>query len=191
MNRREDIITCARQLFEEQGLTKTSVRDITDRLGVTRSLFYHYFASKEDLTSAVLDSFIEEFVSELKTWNSQRRVGDIEHALDSLMVVLRNALFRNGSFRRALASSENAALYIEFVNRVADRLAAYIVDTTVQDYGRLHTIRIDHVYDTFYVLIVGIIGYMRQHPDVDDETIKDIIAQTLHMDRGRIDPARR
>ncbi len=190
MNRREDIIACARQLFEEKGLTKTSVRDITDRLGVARSLFYHYFSSKEDLTSAVLDSFVEEFVSELSAWNSQRRVGDIEHALDSLLVVLRGALFRNGSFRRALASSENAALYIQFVNRVADRLATYMVDTTVQDYERLHTIRINHVYETFYVLIVGIIGYMRQHPDVDDETIKDLIAQTLHMDRGRIDPSR-
>ena len=67
---------------------------------------------------------------------------------------------------------------------MADRVATYIVDTTVRDYGALHEIRIEHVYETFYVLILGIVGYLRTHPDVDDEVLKDLIAQTLHMDRG-------
>ena len=52
------------------------------------------------------------------------------------------------------------------------------------DIGALHEIRIEHVYETFYVLILGIVGYLRTHPDVDDEVLKDLIAQTLHMDRG-------
>ena len=73
---------------------------------------------------------------------------------------------------------------IELALRVADRVATYIVDTTVRDYGALHEIRIEHVYETFYVLILGIVGYLRTHPDVDDEVLKDLIAQTLHMDRG-------
>ena len=36
--RREEIIEAARQLYEEQGLSRTSVQSITDRLGVTRTL---------------------------------------------------------------------------------------------------------------------------------------------------------
>ena len=39
--RRLEIIAAARELYEEKGLSKTSVQDITNRVGVTRTLFYH------------------------------------------------------------------------------------------------------------------------------------------------------
>ena len=70
-------------------------------------------------------------------------------------------------------------------NRVADASATYIVETTVADFGRLHKVRIDHIYETFYMLILGIVGYMRQHPEASDDVLKDIIAQTLHFERER------
>ena len=182
--RREDIIEAARQLYEEKGLSRTSVKDITDRVGVARSLFYHYFPSKEAVTSAVLDNYVTDYIEALQMWNDERRVGDIEHALDGAVKILRMGVFENDAFRRALANQENAAIYIEFLNRVADRIASYMLRTTVRDYGKLHAIRIDHVYETFYVLIVGMVGYIRHHPDVESDVIKDLIVQTLHMDRG-------
>ena len=125
-----------------------------------------------------------DFIEATHYWNAQRHPGDIESALSSVVKLMRLGVFEQDAFRRSLASHENAALYIDFVNRVADRVATYIVDTTVRDYGALHEIRIEHVYETFYVLILGIVGYLRTHPDVDDEVLKDLIAQTLHMDRG-------
>lgn len=176
MGRREQIIACTRELYEEKGLAKTSVQNIADRVGVTRSLFYHYFTDKDAVTSAVLDSYIEDFLAMLKAWNDGRVEGDVDGALDTLVPVL----------RRALASRENAALYIDFINRVADQAARYIVTTTVQDYERLHEIRIEHVYESFYVLIIGVAGYVRSHPEAPDAVIEDIIAQSLHLDRGRI-----
>lgn len=189
MGRREDIVSCARELFEEKGLSRTSVQSIADRMGVARSLFYHYFPSKEELTAAVLDTYVEEFIASLRSWNEQRRVGDIEHALSTVVVLVRNELFDCESahkpFRRALATRENAALYLAFVNRVAERVARYIMDTTVEDYRRLHSVDIQHPYETIYTLILGLVGYLRQHPDVDDEVIKDIIAQTLHLERAQ------
>lgn len=182
--RRADIVEAARKLYEEKGLSKTSVQNITDRLGVTRTLFYHYFPDKDAVTSAVLDDYVSDYLEALEHWNAQRRTGDIEHALESVVRILRLGVFENDSFRRALASRENSALYLDFLGRVADRIASYIVDTTVRDYGELHEIRIEHVYETFCILIVGVVGYVRRHPEVDDEVLKDIIAQTLHMDRG-------
>lgn len=186
MSRREQIIACTRELYEEKGLAKTSVQDIADRVGVTRSLFYHYFTDKDAVTSAVLDSYIEDFLAMLKAWNDCRVEGDVDGALDTLVPVLRRALFERDSFRRALASRENAALYIDFINRVADQAARYIVATTVQDYERLHEVRIEHVYESFYVLILGVAGYVRSHPEAPDAVIEDIVAQSLHLDRGRI-----
>ena len=159
MDRKLEIIQCARELIEERGLAKTSVAAITERMNVARTLFYHYFPSKEDLVAAVLDTYVDEFIASLKEWNAQRVEGDIEGALDTIVALIRDQLF--------------------------DASATYIVETTVADFGRLHEVRIDHVYETFYMLILGIVGYMRQHPEGSDDVLKDIIAQTLHFERER------
>lgn len=181
--RRSDIVEAARQLYEERGLSRTSVKDIAERAGITRSLFYHYFPDKQAVTSAVLDDFVEDYIEALSIWNDERMTGEIEQALDGVVRVLRVSVFEGSSFRRALDTRENAALYIEFINRVADRTARYIVDTTVRDYSELHSVSIVHLYETFYILILGIFGYIRTHQDVSDEVLKDIIAQSLHMER--------
>lgn len=181
--RRAEIVMASRELFEEKGLSATSVTDITSRVGVTRSLFYHYFPNKDAVVSAVLDMYTDEFVEALNYWNANRCAGDIEQALSSLVHLVRTALFEKNDFRRALASKENAALYIELVGRVADHAASYIIDTTVRDYAALHEVRIQHLHETLYVLIVGVISYLRRHPDVDDSVVADVIAQTLHMYR--------
>lgn len=181
--RRSDIVEAARQLYEERGLSRTSVKDIAERAGITRSLFYHYFPDKQAVTSAVLDDFVEDYIEALSIWNDERMTGEIEQALDGVVRVLRVSVFEGSSFRRALDTRENAALYIEFINRVADRTARYIVDTTVRDYSELHSVSIVHFYETFYILILGICGYIRTHQDVSNEVLKDIIAQSLHMDR--------
>lgn len=181
--RRNDIVEAARQLYEERGLSRTSVKDIAERAGITRSLFYHYFPDKQAVTSAVLDDFVEDYIEALSIWNDERMTGEIEQALDGVVRVLRVSVFEGSSFRRALDTRENAALYIEFINRVADRTARYIVDTTVRDYSELHSVSIVHLYETFYILILGICGHIRTHQDVSDEVLKDIIAQSLHMER--------
>lgn len=181
--RRNDIVEAARQLYEERGLSRTSVKDIAERAGITRSLFYRYFPDKQAVTSAVLDDFVEDYIEALSIWNNERMTGEIEQALDGVVRVLRVSVFEGSSFRRALDTRENAALYIEFINRVADRTARYIVDTTVRDYSELHSVSIVHLYETFYILILGICGYIRTHQDVSDEVLKDIIAQSLHMER--------
>lgn len=181
--RRNDIVEAARQLYEERGLSRTSVKDIAERAGITRSLFYHYFPDKQAVTSAVLDDFVEDYIEALSIWNDERMTGEVEQALDGVVRVLRVSVFEGSSFRRALDTRENAALYIEFINRVADRTARYIVDTTVRDYSELHSVSIVHLYETFYILILGICGYIRTHQDVSNEVLKDIIAQSLHMER--------
>ena len=199
MDRKLEIIQCARELIEERGLAKTSVAAITERMNVARTLFYHYFPSKEDLVAAVLDTYVDEFIASLKEWNAQRVEGDIEGALDTIVALIRDIwsiaelpeasraeyLILRGKIAAKREQYENASLYLRFINRVADASATYIVETTVADFGRLHEVRIDHIYETFYMLILGIVGYMRQHPEGSDDVLKDIIAQTLHFERER------
>lgn len=183
VGRREQIVEAARSLYEEQGVSKTTVKDVADSLGVARSLIYHYFSDKSELTSAVLDSYANDYIAALEDWNESRCEGEIEDALDDVVLLLRMGVFENTSFRRALDSQENAALFIEFSSIVADHTARFLMENTAEDYARLHDVKIDHLYETFYVLVLGICGYVRTHKDTPDSLVKDLIVQTLHMDR--------
>ena len=182
--RRDDIVEAARELYEERGLSRTTVKDITQRVGVTRSLFYHYFSDKDAVTEAVLDDIVEDFLEALRYWNAGRERGNVDKALTDCLRIFRNGIFESGSFRRSLANTENSALYLHFVQTVSDRVARYIVDSTVRDFERFHNVEIEHVYETFYVLIVGLVSYLRSHPDVEDEVLIDVVTRMLNIEQA-------
>ena len=76
----------------------------------------------------------------------------------------------------------NAELYIKFIDRAADRIADYIAQTTVRDFEQMHGLPITNVHETFFTLIVGLISLIRSHPNISDRTIKEVMAQTLHIE---------
>ena len=51
----------ALELFAEQGYERTSLREIAERLGVTKAALYYHFKSKED----IVRSFTEDYFSRL------------------------------------------------------------------------------------------------------------------------------
>jgi AcrR family transcriptional regulator len=46
---REQILKVAEELFISRGYDKTSLRDIAERLGITKAALYYYFARKEEI----------------------------------------------------------------------------------------------------------------------------------------------
>ena len=142
--RRAQIVHAAREICLEKGFSKITVSDIAGRVGMTRSLFYHYFQDKDQVADAVLDDVIDEVITVLEEWNRNREVGNISKA--------------------------------------PDRIAEYICASTVRDFERLHGMPIRNVHETFYTLIVGLISLIRLHPDTDDTVVRQVAAQTLHLD---------
>lgn len=182
-DRRDEIIDAVRTVVAESGISRLSISAVTKRVGCTRSLFYHYFPTKEDALQAALDQSIDAFMAQLTAWNDQRVTGDIEGALNSAAHMLKTlVLQQDDAMPRTVATGGNAGLYATFVHRVADRTARYICESTVVDFAALHEVRIDHLYETFYVLITGLVMFVRANPDVPEETVKDIIASTLHIE---------
>lgn len=181
--RRDEIIDAVRAVVAESGISRLSISAVTKRVGCTRSLFYHYFPTKEDALQAALDQSIDAFMAQLTAWNDQRVTGDIEGALNSAAHMLKTlVLQQDDAMPHTVATGGNAGLYATFVHRVADRTARYICESTVVDFAALHEVRIDHLYETFYVLITGLVMFVRANPDVPEETVKDIIASTLHIE---------
>lgn len=182
-DRLDEIIDAVRAVVAESGISRLSISAVTKRVGCTRSLFYHYFPTKEDALQAALDQSIDAFMTQLTAWNDQRVTGDIEGALNSAAHMLKTlVLQQDDAMPHTVATGGNAGLYATFVHRVADRTARYICESTVVDFAALHEVRIDHLYETFYVLITGLVMFVRANPDVPEETVKDIIASTLHIE---------
>jgi AcrR family transcriptional regulator len=63
--RRAELLTAARALFLAKGIAATSLDDITQRAGVSKGLFYLYFASKEDLVLALQEQFSGEVAARM------------------------------------------------------------------------------------------------------------------------------
>ena len=65
---RQRILDVALELFAEQGYEKTSLREIAERLDVTKAALYYHFASKEALLAGIVDSLVEP-ADELVAWS--------------------------------------------------------------------------------------------------------------------------
>lgn len=53
---RRQVLDVAVTLFNEQGYDATSVADLAERLGLSKSALYHHFASKEELLAIALET---------------------------------------------------------------------------------------------------------------------------------------
>jgi AcrR family transcriptional regulator len=68
---RSRIQAVAVELFSEQGYDKTSLREIAERLGVTKAALYYHFKSKEDIVRSLIDDYFGR-VDALVAWASQQ-----------------------------------------------------------------------------------------------------------------------
>ena len=179
--RRDEIAAAARALFAEQGIARTSITDVAERVGVTRGLVYHYFADRDGLVDAVLQGYIEEFVESVREWDAGRELGNIDRALVDCIGLFRRVLQTDDPLRQDLHRAENAGLYTRFVDQAVEAVVDCIRSTTVEAYAVRHPIAIAHVRETFCVLVHGLIGLTRSHPDVEDGVLVAIVRQTLYL----------
>jgi AcrR family transcriptional regulator len=57
--RRGDIVSEAARLFAEQGFHGTSISELAEACGTSKSLLYHYYASKEDILFDVMHDHVK------------------------------------------------------------------------------------------------------------------------------------
>jgi AcrR family transcriptional regulator len=64
---RERIQAVALELFAEHGYEKTSLREIAERLDVTKAALYYHFNTKEDIVVSLFDDLIAD-MDEIVAW---------------------------------------------------------------------------------------------------------------------------
>ncbi|MFJ6212375.1 TetR/AcrR family transcriptional regulator [Streptomyces sp. NPDC092296] len=68
---RARILDVALELFSEQGYEKTSLREIADRLGVTKAALYYHFKTKDDIVRGIVESMSAP-IDEAIAWGRER-----------------------------------------------------------------------------------------------------------------------
>ena len=71
---REQIRTIALELFAEHGYDKTSLREIAERLGVTKAAVYYHFRTKEEILVSLIEDFLRE-VDDIVGWAASQPAG--------------------------------------------------------------------------------------------------------------------
>lgn len=105
---RSAILDTAARLFRDRGLGGTSMQDIADTLGVTRTAVYYYFKNKEEM----LHTFSEQIVLAAKTYTDQLATRDDLDPLDALRQLVRHhtALVLQWPLEFRVADREERAL---------------------------------------------------------------------------------
>ena len=94
---RERILDIALDLFVDQGFDKTSLREIAERLGVTKAALYYHFKSKEDIVHSFTDDYFTEIDALLDWAKDQPRTEETRREiLDRYVgiVLARSEVFR-------------------------------------------------------------------------------------------------
>ena len=127
---RSRIQAVAVELFSEQGYDKTSLREIAERLGVTKAALYYHFKSKEDIIRSLIDDYFGQMDS-LVAWARQQprtpavRAEILSPYLD--MVIDRHEVYRmlqqNQAALAGLTSEKHRGeLFKERMNALIDLL---------------------------------------------------------------------
>ena len=181
--RRNSIIDSARELFETKGYAHTNIQDITQNIGLTRSLFYHYFPDKEAVTQAVIDSYIDEYITRFKDAIQNTEHHHIENILANAINAAYYPEFRSNNFVIELHEKENAALYGDLLNRSAQRSADLILET-LEANGLPDELREVHTFERYYIFFLGLFNYFHLYQDVSSEAIHTLIKRSLPIQRS-------
>lgn len=82
-NTRQRIQDVALELFAEQGYEKTSLREIAERLGVTKAALYYHFKTKEEIIVSLFEDLTKP-IEELIEWGRRQ-----PHTLETKREIVR------------------------------------------------------------------------------------------------------
>jgi AcrR family transcriptional regulator len=118
------------ELFTEQGYESTSLREIAERLGVTKAALYYHFKSKDDIIRSLVDDYFGQ-VDSLVAWAQDQprtpevRAEILRRYLD--MVADRHHVYRmlhqNQAALASLKSGEDHGLFKARMDAIVSLLA--------------------------------------------------------------------
>lgn len=137
--KREQFIVTALEIFARKGVGNTSLRDVIKAMnggaGTSPSVFYYYFASKEDLFGACFSTYMDSYIQDLADILDDRSHGVREMAAaartrlgTSIDIIGRMVAGSTGEHNESLSRSLSLTLQDQmFEQSLFERLIARVV----------------------------------------------------------------
>jgi AcrR family transcriptional regulator len=127
---RERIQQVALELFAEHGYDKTALREIAERLGVTKAALYYHFKTKEDILGSIIDDYVTR-VDEVIAWAQ-----DQPRTLDTRREIIRRhaELFRSARpFMRFFQENQPTMRDLAIGEKMKSRMVGLVALVTDPD----------------------------------------------------------
>ena len=163
----------ALELFAEQGYERTSLREIAERLGVTKAALYYHFKSKEDIVHSFTDDYFAEIDGLLEWAKDQPRTEETRREiLDRYVGIVLGGgevfrfLEQNRAAVQAMEPKERFALFRSRLEALVGLLAGS--DASLRD----------RVRATTAVLSVGATCHVYLQQVDDPDKLRAIVLET-------------
>jgi AcrR family transcriptional regulator len=147
--RRSAIIEAARDIFLSRGLASTRSRDIADAAGITESLLYRYFSSKEEIFAGAVLEELEGLLAGVQQEVDAERYRLVQHFHEHLLRVMIDtfpfltvALFSGGEQGKAFYSERLYPLLRTAIDTIYQTLPGWKADESITPaiYGMLFSV---------------------------------------------------
>lgn len=173
---RDGMLAVAVALFIERGYDATSVADLAERLGLSKSALYHHFSSKEEVLAVALDRALDplEAVLDQPGARSGKPVARVEHVMRAAVVVLVERLDVVTLLLRVRGNSDTERTAIDRRREFDHRVTTLVREA--QDAGELRA-DVDPAVATRLVfgMINSLTEWYRPNGELDALTLADDI----------------
>lgn len=117
--RRRAIVDAAWELFKANGFERTTMSEISERVGGSKATLYSYFKSKDELFAAAMEQAVTERTDE--AFNRVRLSGDLGERLLSFALAymeMRLAPDMIGADRALIAQADQSDLGVDLLRRL-------------------------------------------------------------------------
>lgn len=175
------LLYAALMLFTEKGFRETTVLDIVEHAHVSKTTFYNFFSSKEELLACLFQELLEEVLMKVKT--AAQREKEMENkALAGIKCYLQICLHQRPVAQLLLVSSVGVNQAVEEVRHRAHVQFAEFIYGTVRNELEPTDAEFDNDLHIFSQAMVGAINEVVVHKviGVDKQTDIEPLAELLN-----------
>lgn len=187
---RQKLIDIARQLFAKNGVANTTMNDIAVASGKGRRTLYTYFNSKEEVSSAVIESELERLSDKLDEVAAMkmRPLDKVIELIYTHLIMIRETVVRNGNLRAEFFRN------IWMVEKVRKKFDDYEIDLFRKVYqegkadGEFDIDDVNLVADITHYCIKGLevpFIYGRIGHGLTEEASKPLVAKVVYGALGK------
>lgn len=177
---RERIVDVALELFIAQGYDKTSLRDIADRLGVTKAALYYHFERKEDIFLELhlrLHALGREILEQFEGLDGPQLAAAWPRLIDAyidLMVEHRDLFLVHMRNRGAVEAVQNSPRHAAEQEDMEQALERALTHPELSVRQRVRMVA------SIGATMAGLIGSAQLFADVPPERLAELVRDTVH-----------